>query len=200
MITGGKTKLRAVCVNQYGKISNELNADFRVSQPYKTFFRDEDDQFKNFTLGVTTYAEIRKNFGDGTVENITDENLVGNKNAIRVTYSWGEARFTAEGEVLYYVSSQYASHTGPRNTKVGMKLNEITALFRDLGQPANAKGNRSIYYDEVTGYARYWQEEKNRGLLEYVYLRADGGTTTLSYRLTDGTVTSITMALSGAEI
>jgi len=200
LITGGKTKLRAVCVNQYGKISNELNADFRVNKPYKTFFRDEDDQFKQFVLGQTTYAEMKKNFGDGQVESITDEALMGNQQAIRVTYSWGEARFTQKGEILYFVSSQYASHTGPRNTKVGMRLNEVTELFRDLGQPANAKGNRSIYYDEITGTGKYWQEDKEHGRLEYTYLRPDGGVTTLIYRLKDGIVTSISMGLDGAEL
>lgn len=200
LITGGKTKLRAVCVNQYGKISNELNADFRVNQKYKTFFRDEDDQFKQFTLGVTTYAEMKKNFGEGQAENITDEALTGDKQAIRVTYNWGEACFTANGEVLYAISSQYASHTGPRGTKVGMKLKEVTELYRDVGQPANAKGNRSIYYDEVTGYAKYWQEDEKHGRLEYVYLRPDGGMTTLTYRIADGIVTSISMQLEGAEL
>ena len=64
-------------------------------------------------------------------------------------------RFSAVGETLISVSTNYASMVGPRNTRVGMKVNEVTEQFRDMGQVANARGNRSIYYDDATGYARY---------------------------------------------
>ena len=38
------------------------------------------------------------------------------------------------------------------------------------------------------------------GRLEYVYYRPDGGKTTLTYRVTNGTVTGIIMQTAGAEI
>ena len=55
LLPGGRVKLRAVSVNQYGKVSNELVMDYRINVPYKKFFRDEEDQFKGFTVGKTTY-------------------------------------------------------------------------------------------------------------------------------------------------
>ena len=81
-----------------------------------------------------------------------------------------------------------------------MKLNDVTAKFRDMGQVANAKGNRSIYYDEDVGYGRYWKDSDTQAHLEYVYQREDGAVTTLTYFLKDDVVTRITMTVSGMEI
>lgn len=197
MIPGGRVTLRAVAVNGYGKVSNELNLIFRVNVRYKTFFRDVDDQFKAFTLLSTTYDAFKKNFGAGAQETIED--AAAPAECIRVTYDWGEARFTLRGDdyVLYAISTNYASMTGPRNTKIGMKTDDVTALYRDMGQLPNAKGNRGIYYDVYTGYAKYWQDTETQGRLEYVYWREDKGTTTLLYHMTNGAVSRIEMSVSG---
>lgn len=89
---------------------------------------------------------------------------------------------------------------GPRNTRVGMKVNEVTEQFRDMGQVANARGNRSIYYDDATGYARYYKDSDTSAHLEYVYKREDGGLTTLTYELENDNVVRIRMELTGVKI
>ncbi len=90
--------------------------------------------------------------------------------------------------------------TGPQGSKTGMRLEEITALFRDMNQPANAKGNRSLYFDDATGYGRYWQDTENTGHLEYVYWREDDAVCTLTYFLQDGVVRRISMALTETKM
>lgn len=199
LLPGGRVKLRAVSVNQYGKVSNELVMDYRINVPYKKFFRDEDDQFKGFTVGKTTYEQFKKLYGAGQEEEVEDANVIAGK-GIKVTYEWGEARFVKESGVLYHLSTNYASMIGPRNTKIGMSLNEVTSLYRDMGQVANAKGNRSLYYDEYTGTGKYWKESDTFARVEYTYLREDGGVTTLTYRFKGGQVTSISMVISGGEL
>lgn len=199
LLPGGRVKLRAVSVNQFGKVSNELVMDYRINVAYKKFFRDEEDQFKGFSVGKTTYDQFKKLYGNGQEEEISDKSVLAGS-AIKVTYEWGEARFVKESGVLYYVNTNYAAMLGPRSTKIGMSLKEVTSLFRDMGQVANAKGNRSLYYDEATGTGKYWKESDSLARVEYVYQRIDGGTTTLTYRFKNDTVTSISMLIDGAEL
>ena len=199
LLPGGRVKLRAVSVNQYGKVSNELAMDYRINVPYKQFFRDTEDNFKAFTVGKTTYEQFKKNYGAGTVEEIDDASVIGGK-AVQVTYDWGEARFVKESDVMYYIKSAYGSIVGPRNTKIGMTLKEITSLYRDMGQVANSKGNRSLYYDQYTGTGKYWKESDTFARVEYTYMREDGGTTTLTYRFKNDVCTSIAMLMDGAEL
>ena len=199
LLPGGRVKLRAVSVNQYGKVSNELTMDYRINVPYKQFFRDTEDNFKAFTVGKTTYEQFKKNYGAGTAEDIDDPSVIGGK-AVKVTYEWGEARFIKESGVMYYVKSAYGGIVGPRNTKIGMTLKEITSLYRDMGQVANSKGNRSLYYDQYTGTGKYWKESDTFARVEYTYMREDGGTTTLTYRFKGDVCTSIAMLMDGAEL
>lgn len=65
LIFGGKTTLRAVAVNQYGKVSNELNCTYKINIPFRNYFRDDSDQFRSFTVGSTTYSEFTKLYGTG---------------------------------------------------------------------------------------------------------------------------------------
>lgn len=199
LLPGGRVKLRAVAVNSYGKISNELVMEYRINVKFKNFFRDTDDQFKGFSVGTTTYEQLKKLYGAGQAEEISDS-TVPNGKAIKVTYEWGEVCFVRDSEVMYSITTRYPGMIGPRNTKIGMTLSEVTSLFRDMGQVANAKGNRSLYYDEYTGTGKYWKESDTFGRVEYTYLREDGGTTTLTYRFKSDSVTSISMVISGGDL
>ena len=195
MLSAGKYTVRAVAVNQFGKVSNEYVGDYKINQRFENFFRDSSDQFKNFTVGKTTYSDFKSQYGAGREETIAADTLSGA--ALKVTYDWGEAYFTDVGQVLYSINTNYASMTGPRKTHVGMRLEEVTAAFRDMGQVANAKGNRSIYCASGTGYARYWKDSDTSAHLEYVYWRDDDATTMLIYYLNNGVVSRIDMTISG---
>ena len=196
----GKVQVRAVAVNQYGKVSNEYVGDYKINMRFENYFRDENDQFKSFTLGKTTYSEFKNIYGPGQEATVGAGMDTATGEALRVTYGWGDAYFTQGGQVLYSVNTSFTSMAGPRNTRVGMKLSEITAAFRDMGQAPNANGDRSIYYNGDTGYGKYFKESDNTGRLEYVNWRAKNAATTLTYYIKDDIVTRIDMTLSNAAL
>ena len=200
MLPLGDTTLRAVAVNQYGKVSNEYVGTYKVNgNNYPKVFQDSKDQFKSFTLGVTDYDAFTKLYGAGTESVIDTEDTMSGK-AVKLTYDWGTACFTDVGRVLYDITTTNPSMSGPRGSKVGMTAAEVTALFRDRGQAANAKGNRSLYYNETAGYGRYWKDSDTSGRLEYVSLDEDGASTILIYELENDTVARINMTLTGSTI
>ncbi len=114
----------------------------------------------------------------------------------QLIYAWGEARFFSgeDGEVLYHIDTASADMKGPRGSRVGMPISDVTDRFRDMGQLPNDRGSRGIYYDIAEGYARYTvaSDDPLTGLLEYVYVGSrDGTTTILNYQIQGGHVTRI---------
>jgi hypothetical protein len=104
----------------------------------------------------------------------------------------------ADGEgTLYMISTTDANMVGPRKSTIGMTLDQVTDLFRDMGQPANDKGDRGLYYDVDEGYAHYQahSDDPNEGVLLYVSTMVGGedGTTTLEYDIQGGRVAGITL-------
>jgi hypothetical protein len=197
LIPPGRSYLRAIAVNRWGKISNEMIVEYKVSKSFKRFFRSEDDQFADFSLLKTTREQFIAKAGEPDSEQPVEDDAVSGQ-AIQASYSWGEARFIQieDREVLYYVDTSLASHMGPRRTSVGMPIKEITDKFRDMGQLPNDRGDRGIYYDIVEGYARYTvaSDDPNTGVLEYVYVGSpDASTTILAYDIADGRVVRILM-------
>lgn len=198
-LRGGRMNLRAIAVNEYGKVSNELNVTYRINVPlrdyYRKYFRLEDS-FADFTLMGTTMTQFVEAFGEpNSREDTTDQDVTGQ--VARLTYPWGEARFMlADGEgLLYMVSTTNPDMVGPRKTAIGMQLAQVTDLFRDMGQPANDKGDRGIYYDVDEGYANYLvhSDDPDEGTLTYVSTMVGGeeGTTTLQYDISQGRVAGI---------
>ena len=199
MLPVGDTTLRAVAVNQYGKVSNEYVGTYKVNGKPVSVFMDTQDQFKAFTLGKTKYDDFKKSFGAGT-EKIIDTADTASGKALQVSYDWGTACFTDVGHVLYAVNTGNHAMIGPRGSKVGMRLGDLIALFRDRGQAANAKGNRSLYYNKDRGFGRYWKDSDTAARVEYVYWREDKATTTLTYSLENDAVIRIEMVVSGLNI
>ncbi|MBQ9196597.1 MAG: chitobiase/beta-hexosaminidase C-terminal domain-containing protein [Clostridia bacterium] len=200
MLPVGDTTLRAVAVNQYGKVSNEYVGTYKVNgSNYARVFQDSKHQFKAFTLGETTYDQFVKLYGAGAEALIDSPDTYSGK-AIRLTYDWGTACFTDVGRILFSVSTNNPAMVGPAGSKVGMKTSEVTALFRDRGQAANAKGNRSLYFNESAGYGRYWKDSETTAHLEYVSYRENNAITSLIYEIENDVVTRINMTLSGEAI
>lgn len=198
LIPPGRSFLRAVAVNRYGKMSSEMVVEYKVSRPFKNFFRAEKDQFSGITLNKTTWDAFISQYGEPEREEPLDSAPVKGT-AKRAVYPWGEARFyqSEEGLVIYHLSSNLGSMKGPRNTAVGMAIKEVTDKFRDMGQLPNDRGDRGIYYDMKEGYARYKvaSDDPDTGTLEYVYVGSpEGSTTILTYDIVDGRVAGITIS------
>jgi hypothetical protein len=197
LIPPGRSYLRAIAVNRWGKISNEMIVEYKVNKGFKSYFRSEKDQFADFILLKTTLEQFTAKAGVPQGEQTIEDEAVGGA-ATQLTYPWGEARFyqTENGMLLYHLQTTLGAHKGPRNTGIGMPIKEVTDKFRDMGQLPNDKGNRGIYFDLANGYARYTvvSDDPNTGALEYVYVGAkDASTTILRYDIVDGRVERILM-------
>lgn len=198
LLPGGRVLLRAIAVNRYGKRSNEMVVEYKIEAGFKKYFRAEDDQFSQFTLNKTSMDQFVKQFGEPDTREEMEDDAVGGA-VTKAVYPWGEARFYQGGEdglVLYHVDTNSTSMKGPRGSGVGMRMEEVTSRFRDMGQLPNDRGDRGIYYDLVEGYARFTvaSDDPLTGVLEYVYAGSPDSTTTiLQYRIEHGRVQSVLM-------
>lgn len=189
----GKSILKAVAVNGYGEVSNILERDYKINKKYELFFNTKDE-FSNFTMKKTTKDTFVRLYGNPLEEaEIEDSSMLGS--CIKLSYSWGEARFvmTKDGYLIYYVETTSTSMVGPRKTKLGMTEKEVTEKFRDMGQTYNQNGDRSIYWDEASGYGMLYKLGTNSYRLDYVYYLKDTTRMTLSYHLENGKVIKICM-------
>ena len=170
-LAGGRTVLRAIAVNGYGKVSNELNIGFTIKNVrFKDYFNGDDD-FKSLPMMKITYEDFVKAQGEPQSSAPIDDDAVAGESFV-ARYRWGEARFVSLdiGRVLYHLDTDDPGMSGPRGSKVGMDMTEVTAMFRDMGQLPNERGDRGIYYDITNGYANYKAEsdDPTTGRLLYV--------------------------------
>ena len=185
----GPSTVKAVAVNGYGKVSNVMERTYNVKKPFKLYF-SEADNFADFTIAETSREAFEKRFGAPMEAAPIQDNAVGS-DAVKLTYSWGEARFymTDKGYMLYAVETSSPSAVGPRKTKIGMSETDVTELFRDMGQEHNQDGSRSIYYDaQNRKYAMMYHLDAFNDRIDYIYYRADNGVVTLSYYLNNSRV------------
>lgn len=204
VLPGGRVTLRAIAVNSYGKVSNELLVQYRINIPYKKYFRF-DDQFRDLTLLKTRLSEVVSKYGAALETVAIEDDAVGGE-CVVLRYAWGEARFSVTGEdgFLYYLRTEDPSMIGPRGTKVGMAMAEVTDKFRDMGQLPNDRGDRGIYYDLNEGYAVYevLADDPGQGMLEYMYLIPgdEPGTATLRYDIRGEQVAGITLGYISSRV
>lgn len=155
-LAGGSTTLRAIAVNSFGKVSNEVNITYKIEKVrFETYFNGEDE-FAKFTLMKTNYDDFVAMFGQPQrLDEVADEDVGGQSYA--AMYEWGEARFVESdiGRLIYYISTDDTGMVAPRGVKVGMDMQDIIAKFRDMGQLPNERGDKGIYYNINTGYASY---------------------------------------------
>ena len=193
---GKKVIVKAVAVNGYGKVSNVMEREYKINIPFKRYF-NESDVFSDFEIMETTRDAFIKKYGS-PLEEVAIEDTAVSGAKVKLTYSWGEARFctTEKGQMIYYLDTVSTSASGPRKTKIGMAETEVTEKFRDMGQTYDQNGDRSIYFDEAEGFAKLYHLDDIHDRLDYSYYRVDGGTVKLSYHLENGKVVRMTMGCS----
>lgn len=201
LITPGRITLRAIAVNKYGKVSNELNQQYKVKGGFKNFF-NEKDKFGAFALMQTTYDQFSAIYGKPTSESVEkDPLIVGNCTIAK--YPWGEARFCMmdHGNLLYYIDTNETSMAAPRGTKIGSALDAVISQYRDMGQVPNAHGDRGFYYEQARGYGAFVADRENpsNGVLEYCYIEnaaKNHGTYILTYHIQGSQVGRIVASYS----
>ena len=200
LLPGGLITVRAVAVNSYGKVSNEMSVELKINIPFKKYYRYTEDPIEGAQLMKTTYNQFVSKYGQPTKEeSITDTAIRGA--CTRLTYSWGEARFyvAESGTLLYYIDSNSTTMKMPRNTRIGMSETDVTAQFRDLGQKENQDGTRSLYNDSgerCNGRINLLSNGQKR--IDYTIVDPSyPATIVLSYYLTDGVVTRVVNSFTG---
>lgn len=164
----GRVYLRAVCVNIYGKMSSTLEVFYKIDcKPYPLKMYGEEDTFSGFLINTTTMAAFRERFGEPTGEVATQYLSLDNE-ALHLTYPWGYAVFTLNGNVwvLVRVEMTSAFTTGPRGVGLGSSESEVVGVYKDMGQPPSLNGDRGLYYTDPD--------------IGYIYQNADG-TRTVQY-------------------
>ena len=194
LLPGGKVRVRAVAVNHYGKVSNELSVELVIDIPFRNYYRSTTDPIDGAQIMKTTYNQFVSKYGQPQKEeNITDTSMRGT--CTRLTYSWGEARFYVDvkGTLLYYLDTT-SGMKFPRGTKMGMTESQVTEQFRDLGQKENQDGTRSLYYDSGERcYGKINLLSNGRKRIDYTFIDKEyEATIVLSYYLSeDGTVNRV---------
>lgn len=204
LLPGGRVMLKAIAVNGYGKVSNVLEREFKINNvAFKKFFNNNDELADVVIMKTSRDAFVRK-YGQPNAEvEFEDESVRGVK--LKLTYNWGEAKFVmvSDGYVLYHLDTTNSAMAGPRKTRIGDTEAEITAQFRDVGQPHDQNGDRSLYWNyDNSGkdWGKMFHLDNIHDRIDYSYVRAeDSAIVTLSYYLENGVVTRMTMGYRQAK-
>ena len=95
-LPSGRVTLKAVCVNQYGKMSPTLEVGYKFNvSPYPLDMYGESDNFGSFTLNKTSIDEFKAAFGNPSQELETTYLSLTNS-ARHLQYNWGYAVFILE--------------------------------------------------------------------------------------------------------
>ncbi len=190
LLPGGRVHVKAVAVNSYNKVSNEMDVLLKINIDFKRYF-NASDTCGGFVMLSTTRDQFVRKYGEPAGESEISDPIA--LRCIQLDYSWGYARFmsSSAGYVIYDMKTDSSAFSGPRSTKCGMSAASVTEKFRDMGQANDQNGDRSIYWDEAEGYAKYYKLTESTSRIDYVYYTEDGGSVILSYYLTGDTVGGI---------
>ena len=145
--TGGYVTLRAVAVNGYGKVSNELKVLYKIAcGPYPEPAWTVQEGFGALTLYTTKESDFFDQYGEPKA---SEDYWVAALNAFgkKYTYDWGyivtgpKLKETVLTE-LYYTEGAF---TAPRGVGIGSTEEQIVGKFLDMGQVVSPSGNRGLY-------------------------------------------------------
>ena len=193
-IPAGRTTLRAIAVSSNGKISYEMQVEYKVEGNLKKRFSSADT-FKNMELYSTGYNTFTKTWGTPeSYELLPQEQWYSAEmESYEAVYAWGTARFVIKkaggSPVLYALDTTNEKMTAPRTTKIGMSGSAVMDKFQDLGNPAlDEDGNRLLYNLNQAGttFGTY-RKEADGYAIHYYYPVGETGDifVELSYYLDD---------------
>ncbi|MBR3872564.1 MAG: chitobiase/beta-hexosaminidase C-terminal domain-containing protein [Clostridia bacterium] len=144
----GRVTLKAVCVNQYGKMSSILEVGYKFDvKPYPLDMYMETDVFTGFVMNKTTTDEFKQTFGNPKKE-LPTAYLGTGKEAVHLEYDWGYAVFMLDGSAweLVRIVMNRSLGNGPRGVGFGSTEADVTAAYKDFGQLQSPNGERGLYY------------------------------------------------------
>ncbi len=191
-LPGGKVTLRAIAVNEKGKVSNAMEVGYKINNVDFRMMYNDKDVFSGFTLlGTSMEAFVQANGEPSSREPIAVDRIPDK--CQKLTYSWGYCVIAPINNswVVIEVFQTQSKFGAPRKTGIGLSEEEITKAFRDMRQPQSKNGDRSLYLDgsNVGIIKRVSEDQKS---IRYSCLDLEGYQLLLQYDLKDGIVTSIT--------
>lgn len=192
-LPSGKVTLKAICINQYQKISAILETSYVFDvKPRPLDMYGETDVFAGFILNKTTLSVFQQTFGEPT-DTVDTIYLSEERPAKHLNYPWGYAVFAQNKNAWELVRIEMNRSLGnaPRGVGFDSTEEEITAAYKDFGQLPSLNGDRGLYYDYPRVGRVYAQEDGSR-LVQYSCSTAAGNKWVLQYWLQNGRVTKIT--------
>ncbi len=156
-LPSGRVTLKAICVNQYGKMSSMLTVGYKFEtkpDPMPMYGMNKgsvdfsNDVFKGFELNKTTQEQFESTFGKPREVKETTYLHLTNQ-ARHLDYDWGYAVFILNNNQWQLVRIEMRSGftSAPRNIGLGATATEVMAAYKDFGQVSNPNGTRGLYYD-----------------------------------------------------
>lgn len=156
-LPSGRVTLKAICVNQYGKMSSTLEVGYKFDvrpdpQPMygmvKGSVNFSNDLFGGFELNKTTQEQFEATFGKA--RSVTETTYLHLTNPARhLEYDWGHAVFLLNNNQWQMVRMEMRSGftSTPRNIGLGTFASDVMAAYKDFGQVTSPNGTRGLYYD-----------------------------------------------------
>jgi len=193
-LPSGYVTLKAICMNQYGKMSSILEVKYKFEvNPWPLTRYQEGDVFAGFVLNATNMADFKQTFGEPQ-EELSTSYLGVAKEAKHLTYDWGYAVFLLDTGVWKLVRVEMNRSIGnpPRGVGFGNTEEEITAVYQDCGQLPNQDNSRGLYYD-YPAVGQVLQNADGTRTVQYSCSTVAGNVWILQYHLgSNGRVNRIT--------
>lgn len=191
-LPSGRVTLRAVAVNEYGKMSSTCEVGYKFDvKPHPLEVYSESDQFEGFTLGATSPQEFTGRFGE-PAQTISTQYLYMSEEAQQMDYPWGSAVFVLMGNkwILTRVEMNSEIARGPRGVGFGSSEADITGVYKDMGQIKSPNGNRGLYYADPD-IGQVLQNEDGTTTVQYSCKTLESKVWYLQYVLSRGRVNKI---------
>lgn len=183
-LPSGRVTLKAVCVNQYNKMSSILEVGYKFDvKPYPLEVYSETDVFTGFVLNQTSIEEFKTTFGNPV--RVLDTTYLGLPNSAQhLEYSWGYAVFILDGNSweLVRIAMNQSLGNAPRGVGFGSSEQDVVSVYKDFGQLQSPNGERGLYYD-YPRVGRVKVESDGTRVIEYSCYTAASDMWILQYRL-----------------
>ena len=191
-LPSGKVTLKAMCKNQYGKLSSILEVGYKFNiKPAPLEMYAETDTLADMVLLATTQQEFEAAFGSPQQE-IDTTYLTLEDTARHLEYPWGYAVFATVNKrwVLVRVEMTSSVTSTPRGVGFGATEAEVTGVYKDFGQVQSPNGTRGLYYD-YPNVGKVLIDDDGTRYIQYTCQNKESKTLVLQYWLKNGTVNRI---------
>lgn len=191
-LPSGKVTLKAMCKNQYGKLSSILEVGYKFNiKPAPLEMYAETDTLADMVLLTTTQQEFEAAFGSPQQE-IDTTYLTLEDTARHLEYPWGYAVFATVNKrwVLVRVEMTSSVTSTPRGVGFGATEAEVTGVYKDFGQVQSPNGTRGLYYD-YPNVGKVLIDDDGTRYIQYTCQNKESKTLVLQYWLKNGTVNRI---------